>query len=90
MSALARMQDPSVRRSIEDEIERLISMLDFVEPDQDLKPWLAGGIEVVGTDDREEDDCDLEDGHDAEPDQCDGETDTWENDPQSQEVPVSL
>jgi hypothetical protein len=88
MNALARLTDPSVRRSIEDEIERLISMLDYVEPDQDLEPWLAGGIEVVGTDDREEDNCDFEDGHDAEPDQCDGESVTWENDPQSQEVLV--
>jgi hypothetical protein len=34
MSARARLVDLSVRRSIEDEIERLISVLDFVEPDR--------------------------------------------------------
>ncbi|RWB05447.1 MAG: hypothetical protein EOQ39_22535 [Mesorhizobium sp.] len=71
MNAHVRLSDPTVRRSIEDEIERLISLLDFVEPDPDLEPYLAGGIEVVGTDDREEDererdDCDLEEQHDAE------------------------
>ncbi|MCQ8816626.1 hypothetical protein EN904_23270 [Mesorhizobium sp. M7A.F.Ca.CA.001.07.2.1] len=72
MNAHTRLSDPTVRRSIEDEIERLISLLDFVEPDPDLEPWLAGGIEVVGADDREgddereRDDCDLEEQHDAE------------------------
>lgn len=60
MSAQARLSDPTVRRSIEDEIERLISLLDFVEPDPDLEPWLAGGGEVVGTDDREMDASDDE------------------------------
>jgi hypothetical protein len=60
MSALARMQDPSVRRSIEDEIERLISLLDLAEPDPDFEPWLAGGAEVCGADDREGDGCDGE------------------------------
>ncbi|MER9464189.1 hypothetical protein NKI80_30575 [Mesorhizobium sp. M0387] len=56
MNAHLRLSDMAVRRSIEDEIERLISLLDFVEPDPDLEPYLAGGIEVVGTDDREGDD----------------------------------
>jgi hypothetical protein len=56
----------------------------------DLEPWLAGGIEVVGTDDREEDDCDYEDSHDAEPDQCDGESIMWPDDLKSQEALVSL
>lgn len=79
MNALARLDDPTVRRSIEDEIERLISLLDFVEPDPDLEPYLAGGGEVVGTDDREEDDCDLEDGHDAELPQ--GESCAWTDNP---------
>lgn len=60
---IARLSDPTVRRSIEDEIERLISLLDFVEPDPDLEPYLAGGIEVVGTNDREQDNCDLEEQH---------------------------
>lgn len=60
MSAVARLSDPTVRRSIEDEIERLISLLDLTDPDPDLEPYLAGGIEVVGTDDREGDASDDE------------------------------
>ncbi|CAN7597013.1 hypothetical protein LJR234_004599 [Mesorhizobium amorphae] len=60
MNAHPRLTDPLVRRSIEDEIERLISLLDFVEPDPDLEPYLAGRGEVVGTDDREGDDSDYE------------------------------
>lgn len=79
MSALARLSDPSVRRSIEDEIERLISLLDFVEPDPDLEPFLAGGGEVCRTDDREEDDCDLEEQHDAEP--SEGDSCGWTDNP---------
>ncbi|MFK0687965.1 hypothetical protein ACFX5Q_07140 [Mesorhizobium sp. IMUNJ 23033] len=66
MNAHPRLSGPTVRRSIEDEIERLITLLDFVEPDPDLEPYLAGGAEVVGTDDREGDASDDEDGHDAE------------------------
>jgi hypothetical protein len=60
MSALARLVDPLVRRSIEDEIERLISLLDLAEPDPDFEPWLAGGAEVVGINDREGDASDDE------------------------------
>ena len=52
--------DQNVRRAVEDEIERLIALLDLMEPDPDLEPWLAGGTEVVGTDDREGDAGDLE------------------------------
>ncbi|PZV35988.1 hypothetical protein [Mesorhizobium kowhaii] len=88
MSAFSRLSDPSIRRSIEEEIERLISLLDFVEPDPDLEPWLAGGIEVVGTGDREQDDCDLEEQHDAEgycPEDY-GETLVWSNDPDQPQV----
>jgi hypothetical protein len=50
MSARARLVDLSVRRSIEDEIERLISVLDFVEPDPDLEPslgWTVGTNQTV-------------------------------------------
>jgi hypothetical protein len=69
-------------------------MLDYVGPDADFEPWLAGGIEVVGTDDREEDDCDHdcdhEDSHDAEPDQCDGESIMCPDDLNSQVALVSL
>ncbi|TPN58620.1 hypothetical protein FJ976_01535 [Mesorhizobium sp. B1-1-9] len=66
MGAHLHLANPTLRRSIEDEIERLISLLDFVEPDPDLEPYLAGGAEVVGTDDREGDNCDDEEGADAE------------------------
>jgi hypothetical protein len=59
MSAAVRLSDPSVRGLIEDEIERLISMLDLVDGDPDLEPALAGGAEVVGTDDRKGDASDL-------------------------------
>ncbi|WP_434723026.1 hypothetical protein [Mesorhizobium sp. RIZ17] len=48
--------DQNVRRAVEDEIERLIGLLDVMDSDPDLEPWLAGGIEVVGKDDREGDD----------------------------------
>ncbi|RVD31405.1 hypothetical protein [Mesorhizobium sp. M4B.F.Ca.ET.017.02.2.1] len=83
MNAHLRLTDPAVRRSIEDEIERLITLLDFVEPDPDLEPWLAGGTEVVGTDDREGDASDLEDGGDSEcylgwPEPCSQGRDEWE------------
>ena len=60
MNALARLFNSAVRRAIEDEIERLILLLDLVEPDPDLEPCLAGGVEVVGTDDREGDTSDDE------------------------------
>ncbi|UVK39934.1 hypothetical protein LHFGNBLO_001349 [Mesorhizobium sp. AR10] len=79
MNALALLSDPTVRRSIKDEIERLISLLDFVDGDPDLEPWLAGGREVCCTDDREEDDCDLEEQHDAE--LPESESCAWTNNP---------
>ncbi|MER8464153.1 hypothetical protein [Mesorhizobium sp. M1396] len=61
MSALACLPDPTIRRSIEDEIERLISLLDLVEPDPDLELYLAGGgAEVFGINDREGDASDDE------------------------------
>ncbi|UDL87974.1 hypothetical protein LGH82_22815 [Mesorhizobium sp. PAMC28654] len=60
MNALARISDPSIRRSIEDEIERLISLLDLLDPDPDLEPYLADGAEHGG-DDREGDTSDDED-----------------------------
>lgn len=60
MSDAVHLSDPSVRRSIEDEIERLMSMLDLMDGDPDLEPALAGGTEVVGTDDREGDSSDDE------------------------------
>jgi len=55
-------QPPHPRQLIEDEIERLIGLLDALdgdadfEPDEEGEPWLAsfGGYHDVG-DDREED-----------------------------------
>ncbi len=45
-----------------------LPLLDFVEPDPDLEPYLAGGIEVVGTYDREGDDeRELDDEREADP-----------------------
>ncbi|MBN9550780.1 MAG: hypothetical protein J0H31_18400 [Alphaproteobacteria bacterium] len=68
MILTSRLSDPTVRRSIEDEIERLIALLDYVEPEPDLEPWLAGGIEVVGMGDREGDDeRELDDEREADP-----------------------
>ncbi|MEX6506968.1 hypothetical protein [Jiella sp. M17.18] len=52
------------RKIITDEIERLISVLDELDRDPDFEPYLAGYSE--GTDDRESDDSDLEDGADTE------------------------
>ncbi|AZO23888.1 hypothetical protein EJ070_26530 [Mesorhizobium sp. M1E.F.Ca.ET.045.02.1.1] len=81
MSAPAAL-DHNVRRNVEDEIERLITLLDLMEPDPDLEPWLAGGTEVVGTDDREEDASDNEEAGDSErtlgwPEQCSQGRDEW-------------
>ena len=59
--------DGRARRAIEAEIERLISLLDLMDPDPDLEPWLAGGTEVVDTLDKEQDTCDDEDDGSAEP-----------------------
>lgn len=56
------------RRAVEDEIERLIAMLDSMEPDPDLEPWLGSG------DDRE-DQCEDEGA------QCEGEGDWNELEP---------
>jgi hypothetical protein len=50
----------------------------------------APNLPAGDTYDLELDNADDEDGHDAEPDSCDGETVTWENDPQSQEVLVRI
>ncbi len=71
------------RPVIEAEIELLIDLLDQLdedpdaEPDDDGEPWLGaaegwrftnwGSYETSRNDDRESDDCDLENGHDEEP-----------------------
>lgn len=91
----------SVEKRLNDLLDRamsLITALDLMEADCDLEEtaddeptlgWVDRG-NPGNTLDLELDNADDEDGHDAEPDQCDGETVTWENDPQSQEVLVSL
>ncbi|TIO11069.1 hypothetical protein [Mesorhizobium sp.] len=82
---------PTLRLRIETTIENLLALLDEIDGDPDLEPWLAGGAEVVGTDDREQDDCDLEEQHDAEPCPDDyGEIVMWRDDLKSQEVLVRL
>ncbi|MFA6153162.1 hypothetical protein [Mesorhizobium sp.] len=82
MTAHACPADLPMRRSIEDEIERVISKLDYFDADPDLEPWLAGGPEVVGTDDREGDYCDLEDMNNAEGSCAEDYGDAaWSNDP---------
>jgi hypothetical protein len=54
------MDYPS-RQTIEDEIERLIAMLDEADPDPDLEPSLAGSYWAAsGGDDREDDGAELE------------------------------
>lgn len=66
MNARPALFDARVRRSIEDEIERLISLLDLVDGDPDLE----NGHDA----EPEETDCDLAGAHsDLEGD--DGETD---------------
>lgn len=64
-------------------IERLIALLETMDPDPDLEPYLAGGAEVVDTDDREGDASDDEDGADAElslgwNESCSQGRDAWE------------
>ncbi|MBB5754345.1 hypothetical protein [Prosthecomicrobium pneumaticum] len=65
---------PATRRAIEDEIERLIALLDQADGDTDLEPYLAAtGCEVsrgaysTSRDDREND-ADFEEGADRERD----------------------
>lgn len=75
------------RRSIEDEIERLIAMLDAFEPEPDLEPylgWTAG--EAANEEYSPEGLADLEEQHDLETNDYDGETCQWAL---SQDVPQS-
>lgn len=76
----------------------LITALDLMEADCDLEEtaddepslgWVDRG-NPGNTLDLELDNCDDEDGHDAEADVCDGETVMWPDDLKSQEVLVSL
>ena len=76
------MLEMEVRPLIEQEIERLLEILDTLDLDPDLEdtadhePWLGmperlpgswSGLYLEGNDDRVEDDCDSEDGGDDEP-----------------------
>lgn len=93
-----------VEKRLNDLLDRamsLITALDCMEADCDLEEtaddefslgWPERGPTAYGVqcDDREMDNCDLEDSHDAEPDVCDGETVMWGDDLASQEVLVHL
>ena len=75
---VAKIATPGTRAQIEAEIERLIAVLDELDGDPDLEPWLAeNGFNI--TDDREGHDVldegedlreDDEDNGDAEPSMC--------------------
>ncbi|MFD2053797.1 hypothetical protein ACFSQT_12085 [Mesorhizobium calcicola] len=81
----------ATRRSIEDRIEKLIELLDIVDDDVDLEDTADDEPSLGCLDDLELDNCDDEDGHDAEgycPDDY-GETVMWPEDLRSQEVLVS-
>jgi hypothetical protein len=61
----------SLRLQTEIAIEMLIALFDAFDGDTDLECYLTGYSD--GMDDREGDDCDLEEQHDAEEDRCDYE-----------------
>lgn len=63
---MAAVVENELRRKIESKIEALIGLLDDLDGDPDLEPYLAGSDPADA--DREHDDCDLEEGGDAEPD----------------------
>ena len=85
------MTGPDIEQSrpfVESEIERLMEILDTLDPDPDLEatgdeePWLGApdartgswsGLYLEGNDDREEDDSDLEPCCEDEGAQCDDE-----------------
>lgn len=70
--------DPRTRRSIEDEIERLIAMLDTFDPDPDLEPYLGWTAGEAATENHSpEGRADLEEQHDLEMNEYDGETEQW-------------
>jgi hypothetical protein len=83
----------SIETRLNDLLDRamaLITVLDLMEADCDLEDGADDepSIGSYGGDDRERDDCDDEDSHDAEgccPDDC-GETVMWPDDLESQEV----
>ncbi|MBX3584757.1 MAG: hypothetical protein KF810_23015 [Rhizobiaceae bacterium] len=63
-----RAHSPTVPRYvIEAEIERLIALLDAMDPDPDLEPWLTGELAPGDTGDDREEECEDEGG------QCDDE-----------------
>ena len=73
---------PSIRRAIEDEIARLVDLLDASEPDADLEPtlgWTANG-ELGDRDDREGNLAGT--ASELEHDHADcGDAHAWSNDP---------
>jgi len=87
MSNRLDLQDAHARRSIENEIERLIAMLDRFDPDPDLEPHLGWtGGEAASEEYSPEGLADLEEQHDLEMNDNDGETGQWAL---SQDVPQS-
>jgi hypothetical protein len=98
----ARTWRQSLETRLNDLLDRamsLITALDLMEADCDMEDtaddeptlgWVGNGQSGNTLDLEQDNNCDDEDGHDAESDQCDGETVTWANDPQSQAVLVSL
>lgn len=72
----------SRRRAIEAEIERLIAMLDGLDPDPDLEPYLGWPEGEAASDEYPAFGADLEEQHDCEMDECDGETEQWALNPE--------
>ena len=67
MSARPALSPASTRHLIEDEIERLIALLDQIDSDPDLEPWLAGELAPGDLGDDREEECE------DEGSQCDDE-----------------
>ena len=78
MNMHPNLHHPRTRRSIENEIERLIAMLDTYDPDPDLEPYLGWTNGEAANDEHSlEGRADLEEQHDLELNEYDGETCQW-------------
>ncbi|WP_117196394.1 hypothetical protein [Rhizobium terrae] len=69
----------TARRRLEAKIEELIGLLDLVDGDENLEPYLAG-FDEFSLDDREVEDENDEDGGDAEPEETDQDGDEEDGD----------
>lgn len=77
----------SRRQAIEAEIERLIAMLDGLDPDPDLEPYLGWAEGEAASDEHPSFNAtDLEEQHDCEMDECDQETEQWALNPEVSQV----